>query len=298
MRNSVHTSPACPKFAFTWECAQAWQPHLAIIGASANLNVVVAGIEVVSDYTTFETSFFGYGGLSIGTNIKSFVDANVYSGVGYKGTTFSSSLEDSYSGGFLSADVGGEFVLGAGAIFAVSSTPFFKDVKIGSGCVDIPLIATPDFGAVKTICVYVDLHISPPSVVNANIASTYYVCWYTVKCTHPHCYAAVLALGPGSAAQKIVAMKLFMDKYCSTRSTDVVCVEYKKLAQFTSDAFDYMAKEGTAALDSAWKAGKSMAATVRDTFRSAVTASTNYLKTRVGAGIDAVRSLFGRLTGS
>ena len=103
-----HASPKCPKIDWSWGCVHAFLPHLTILGVSANYNALLGGAEVVTDFQSFHTGFFVYGGLSIGTDLAGlFGGVAAYAGMGYKGKDSTKSLEEFYSEHFLSVSAGG-----------------------------------------------------------------------------------------------------------------------------------------------------------------------------------------------
>jgi hypothetical protein len=56
----LHSGDTCKKFTMSWECMNAYFPHMVIIGASGNAGPVVGGAEVVTDYNAGEVGIFLY----------------------------------------------------------------------------------------------------------------------------------------------------------------------------------------------------------------------------------------------
>ena len=298
---AVHDKSQCPKFEFSWKCLHAWMPHLGILGISGNFYGVVGGVEAVTDYHTFQVGFFIYGGLSYGANWKEALGGQVYGGVGYKGEDSSKGIEEAYSEHFLSVDGGASIFLGVNGILAVSAAPVVKNVP----GLDIPsyLLTYPKFSKTKTICAGVSLAAEAPTVLTGNIGSTYYKSLYTIDCVHPHCFAAALLLTPGHPLQKIVAMKIFMDRYCAPESkykSGIICKGYQAL-KWAVGKINEWAKKGFDALKRAWHAGKKMVGdavrTIQRTFNRAVEdtkkAVDKFLKDHVAEPVDSVRSWLG-----
>jgi len=91
---------------------------------------------------------------------------------------------------------------------------------------------------------FVGVSMSIPTAMGANLASTYYWHWYTITCTDPLCYAAILVLSPGSWLQKIVSFKTFLDKNCGGLSTSVVCIAWKGGLALSENVIKYWAENG------------------------------------------------------
>eukprot|EP00939_MAST-03C_sp_MAST-3C-sp1_P002340 g2340.t1 len=135
----------CHEFELSWDCLEAYLPHMTIAGGSCQASTFVGGIEMVTDYNSYEVGVFVYGGVSVGTNLVS-AGCSVYGAIGYKGAQSTCccretqdlshtctlgdecpcSVANSYKGYFQGMDAGPKFFAGASVLTAVSAAAVFE----------------------------------------------------------------------------------------------------------------------------------------------------------------------------
>jgi len=122
---------------------------MTIAGGSCQASTFVGGVEMVTDYNSYELGFFVYGGVSVGTNLVS-AGCSFYGAIGWKGAQSTCccretqdlshtctasddcpcSVANSYKGYFQGMDAGPKFFAGVSVLVAVSAAAIFESADL------------------------------------------------------------------------------------------------------------------------------------------------------------------------